>query len=160
MFCPKCGAANDDSSRFCASCGQDLNAYRQQSAGQPPLQQPPMQTQNPYQQPPYQQPPDQQPYQGGPYGGYPGGMMPKVASHMAWAIISFILFFWPTAIAAIVYASRVGNRLAVGDVYGAQEASRKAKVWCWVSFIIALVLWIFVGVMYAVAWRTTGGVVY
>ena len=48
---------------------------------------------------------------------------------MGWAIATLILCFWPTGIVAVVYASKVGNRLAVGDVPGAQEASRKAKMW-------------------------------
>jgi hypothetical protein len=57
---------------------------------------------------------------------------------MAWAIITLILCFWPTGIAAVVYASRVGDRLAIGDIAGAREASRKAKMWSWISFGIAL----------------------
>ena len=38
----------------------------------------------------------------------------------------------------MVYASQVGNKLAVGDFAGAKESSRKAKLWCWITFGIAL----------------------
>jgi hypothetical protein len=89
-------------------------------------------------------------------GGYPGGIMPRIASHMAWAII-MLFFFWPGAIVAIVNASRVNSRLAIGDFYGAQQASHSAKVWCWVSFIVAVVWVAVVIVMYAVVWHATGG---
>jgi hypothetical protein len=43
---------------------------------------------------------------------------------------------------AVVFASRVGNKLALGDVPGAQEASRKAKMWCWITFGIAIAIWV------------------
>ena len=165
MFCPKCGTQNNDNSRFCASCGLDLNSVKSGGqlppSGYPAPQQPPA-----YQQPPeYQQPPVyQQPYQPPVQqvtvlqqpnqGGFPGGIMPQVASHMVWAIISLIFFFWPTGIPAVVYASRVNNRLAMGDYYGAQSASRSAKTWCWVSFGIAIAAWVIVIIVYIVAWRT------
>lgn len=66
-------------------------------------------------------------------------MVPNIPSYMGWAIATLILCFWPTGIVAVVYASKVGNRLAIGDVSGAQEASRKAKVWCWITFAIGLI---------------------
>ena len=49
-----------------------------------------------------------------------------------------ILRFWPTGIVAIVYATKVGNLLPLGDVPGAQEASRKAKMWSWITFGIGV----------------------
>jgi predicted ferric reductase len=42
----------------------------------------------------------------------------------------------------VVYASQVGNRLSLGDVHGAQDSSRKAKTWCWVTFGIGVALWV------------------
>jgi hypothetical protein len=158
MFCPKCGTTNDDAARFCSACGTDLSGYRGQPAAQPqaaapvqPAYQPPVQQVTVYQQP--NQAPGYQPM-----GGY--GMVPRVATHMAWAIISLIFFFWPTAIPAIVNASRVNNRLAMGDTYGAQEASRKAKMWCWISFAIAIVWVVIVIIMYVAVWRTAYNIYY
>ena len=69
---------------------------------------------------------------------YNYGNVPKIPSYLAWAIVTLILCFWPTGIVAVVYASKVGNRLVLGDVPGAQEASRKAKMWCWITFGIAV----------------------
>jgi len=69
---------------------------------------------------------------------------------MGWAIAVLILCFWPTGIAAVVYASQVGTKLAIGDINGARESSRKAKMWCWISFgiaiagvVISILIWIF-----------------
>jgi hypothetical protein len=179
MYCPQCGATNEDSAAFCASCGTDLRKYKEQwtepqegdaaqtaaasdaaqTAG-PPTTPPPYQPQ--YQQapqtpPPYQQAPGYQQgayyppagYQQPPYPpqpgyrpSYPGGVVPNIPSYLGWAIATLILCFWPTGIVAIVYATKVGNLLAVGDVYGAQEASHKAKTWCWITFGIALAAWV------------------
>lgn len=44
-----------------------------------------------------------------------------------------VLCCLPTGIAAIIYAAQVNTKLASGDVAGAQESSRKAKMWCWIS---------------------------
>jgi hypothetical protein len=170
MYCPQCGATNEDNAAFCASCGTDLRKYKEQwtepqqgdaaPAAGPTTSQPPYQPQ--YQQapqtpPPYQQAPgyqqggyyppagyNQPPYpaQPGYRPAYPGGVLPNIPSYLGWAIATLILCFWPTGIVAIVYATKVGNLLAVGDVYGAQEASHKAKQWCWITFFIALAAWV------------------
>ena len=169
MFCPQCGTNNTDNARFCASCGLDLGSLKhvgQPAAGgyQPAPQQAPVYQQPPaYQQPPMYQQPYQPPvqqvtvYQQPNQAGFPGGIVPQIASHMVWAIISLIFFCWPTAIPAIVYASRVNNRLAMGDYYGARAASRSAKIWCWVSFGIAVGVWVIIFIVWLVAWRVAYG---
>lgn len=62
----------------------------------------------------------------------PGGVTP-VSNYLVPAILVTVLCCLPTGIAAIVYAAQVNTKLAAGDVSGAQEASRKAKMWCWIS---------------------------
>jgi hypothetical protein len=176
MYCPQCGTTNEDTAAFCKSCGTDLKKYKEQWAdpaganeptetgGTPPSSYPPPYPQQPqptYQTPPYQagpgyqQPPAypqpgayQQPgYQQAPYQPGPGyGLAPNIPSYMGWAIVTLILCFWPTGIAAVVFAARVGNRLALGDISGAQEASRKAKMWCWITFGIGIA-WIIIAVI-------------
>lgn len=128
-----------------------------QPSGQTPGQQPGQTSGQPYQQP-YQHPgqqPYQAPYQQGSqephssyenqysqgqsqygYGG--GGPVPRIPTYMGWAIATLILCFWPTGIVAVIYAAQVNNKLAYGDYAGAQESSRKAKMWSWISFGISL----------------------
>ncbi len=144
MYCPQCGGANEDKAVFCSACGLDLSQYREQwaspgaqAAGQvhPAYEQPGQQVPQ-YQPPPYQQyqPQYQAPQyrQPAPYGSYP-----RISSYLGWAIAVLILCFWPTGIAAVVYASQVDNKVALGDIAGAQESSHKARMWCWISFGIA-----------------------
>jgi hypothetical protein len=162
MYCPQCGNINDDSIRFCTKCGFNLEEHRRQwsesVAGQnsvgeqapPPEGQPVGQVTPPpgtypppyaqQYQPQYQTAPTYQPGYYQPAPAY--GAIPNIPSYLGWAIATLILCFWPTGIVAVVYASRVGNRLALGDVPGAQEASRKAKMWCWITFAIAIAVWV------------------
>lgn len=166
MYCPQCGGANEDSARFCSTCGLDLNKYREQwlepgaQAGEQPTEQAAGQQPVAYQQPASQPPPYQQQYQQQYQPEYrpayqspqyyqttpPYGAVPRVPSYMGWAIATLILCFWPTGIVAVVYASQVGNKLAVGDVAGAQQSSRKAKTWCWVTFGIGIA-WIVIAII-------------
>lgn len=130
MYCPGCGEENRDSAAFCDACGRQLSGIGSEQASQAE--------------------PEETVYPGGPYrppmrervpdGRTPEARTPYVPTYLGWSIVVFLLCFWPTAIVAIVNAVRVSNRLVLGDVAGAQEASRKAKMWCWVSFIIAVVV--------------------
>ncbi|MCL5736864.1 MAG: CD225/dispanin family protein [Actinobacteria bacterium] len=155
MYCPQCGGSNEESARFCSTCGLDMEEYRKQwqqpappPAGQQAAPPPGNAYQQPYAQQPYGPPPYQQqyqpPYQPAPYQPTPPyGTMPRVPSYMGWAIAVLILCFWPTGIVAVVYASQVGNKLAVGDYAGAVHSSRRAKLWSWISFGIAIA-WIII----------------
>lgn len=44
----------------------------------------------------------------------------------------------PFAIVALIYSSQVNTKLKLGNIEGAMDYSRKAKIWCWVSFSILL----------------------
>jgi hypothetical protein len=167
MYCPQCGGANEDSARFCSTCGMDLDRYRQQwqeggprAAGQSGEQQA-----SAYQQPASQAPPpypqQYQPAYQAPQYYQPAptyGAVPRVPSYLGWAIAVLILCFWPTGIVAVVYASQVGNKLALGDMAGAQHSSRRAKLWCWITFGIAIagiVIMIIAAVVAGLASTTT-----
>jgi predicted RNA-binding Zn-ribbon protein involved in translation (DUF1610 family) len=54
-------------------------------------------------------------------------------------------------IIAIVHAAQVNTKVAAGDHAGAQEASRKAKMWCWLAFGLGLPIQILVVVLQIVA---------
>lgn len=160
MYCPQCGQPNEDTAKYCTQCGADLERYREQwwegkaspgaapaggpvpgqAPGAPPGGAPPT---PPTATPPGYPPPYAQTYPPvyGPPAYYPPTSypaVPHIPSYMGWAIATLILCFWPTGIVAVVYASKVGNRLAMGDIAGAQEASRKAKMWCWITFAIGV----------------------
>ncbi|MFT3807698.1 MAG: CD225/dispanin family protein [Arenimonas sp.] len=73
------------------------------------------------------------------------GLAPDtVPNYLVWSILATLCCCVPGGIVAIVYSSQVNTKLAVGDLAGAIEASNNAKLWCWVSLGVGLV----VGVLY------------
>jgi uncharacterized membrane protein len=40
----------------------------------------------------------------------------------------------PLGIVAVVYSAQVNAKVAAGDIAGAQQASRSAKLWGWIAF--------------------------
>jgi hypothetical protein len=99
----------------------------------------------------------QQPYGGGqqPYGyGRPpvsGGQPP---TNFPLAIVS-LLFCWPASIVAIIYASQVKNKWSRGDQQGAMVASRRARTWAIVSFVVGILAIVY---LLTIGHTTTGSV--
>ncbi|MBI4559146.1 MAG: CD225/dispanin family protein [Candidatus Hydrogenedentes bacterium] len=88
--------------------------------------------------------------------GSPGGPPPSIPTYLAPAILVTLFCCLPFGIVAIVYAAQVSGRMAGGDYIGAAELSRKAKMWCWVSFGIGLAF-IVLYVVFIVAVEVLGG---
>ena len=81
----------------------------------------------------------------------PAGGSATVPNYMVPAIIS-IFCCWPLAIPAIIFAAQVNGKVAAGDVAGAQDASKKAKMF---SFI-AIGLGLLGGICYALIFLVAG----
>src|SRR5258707_12194180 len=64
-----------------------------------------------------------------------------VPNNLVIAIIS-IFCCWPLAIPAIIFATQVNSKLAAGDIAGAQEASRKAKLFAMIAIGCDILFWI------------------
>jgi hypothetical protein len=64
----------------------------------------------------------------------PPAAPPQVPNYLVQAILVTIFCCWPFGIPAIVFAAQVNGKLGAGDVPGAMESSRKAKMWSWISF--------------------------
>lgn len=132
VYCPRCGTHNSDDATTCASCGNDLTPYQGSSQDQP-------QQQSPYAPPP---PP---PVPVDPrYAQQPGFRPPT--NYLPFAIIVTVIgvccWLLPTGtgIVAIVFAAQVNTKLAVGDWAGAERSSRNAKIWCWVSVALMVLI--------------------
>lgn len=63
----------------------------------------------------------------------------------------------PFGIVAIVYAAQVKTKATVGDIAGAQDASGKAKMWCWIGFGVGLAVNVIVGIVQVIAMSAAGG---
>jgi hypothetical protein len=87
------------------------------------------------------------PLETSPAGGIqPSGYQARasVPNYLVFAILATVLCCLPTGIAAIVYAAQVNGKLAAGDIAGAQQASKNAKMWSLISAGAGLL----VGVLY------------
>jgi hypothetical protein len=63
-----------------------------------------------------------------------------VPNYLVFAILVTVFCCLPTGIAAIIYAAQVNTRLQAGDVAGAQQASKNAKMWVLISVGVGLLL--------------------
>jgi hypothetical protein len=68
-----------------------------------------------------------------------GGVQPVVPNYLWQSIVVTACCCLPFGIAAIVFAAQVNSKLAAGDVQGAVESSRKAKMWCWIAFGLGII---------------------
>ena len=62
----------------------------------------------------------------------------QIPTYLAQSILVTLCCCLPVGIPAIVYASRIDNLMRMGQYAEAQECSRKAKMWCWISFGIGI----------------------
>lgn len=126
MNCPNCGTQNPDTASICVNCGRPMVA--------PPR--PPLQATTP-------------PPPAG--GGYAAPAAPGVAipNYLVQSILVTLCCCVPFGIVAIVFAAQVNSKLAAGDVNGAMQASRNAKMWVWIAFGT--------GLLFLVIWMVTGG---
>jgi hypothetical protein len=126
MVCQECGAENANNAFKCARCSAAL----QQGQTPPPITQQPLYGEP---MPTYVAPPQVYPY-GQPQ--YPT----QIPNYMAQAILVTLFCCWPSGIVAIIFASQVNSKLAMGDIAGAMDASNKARTWCWVSVGVIVTL--------------------
>ena len=80
----------------------------------------------------------------------PAGGSATVPNYLVPAIIS-IFCCWPLAIPAIIFATQVNGKIAAGDVAGAQDASKKAKMFSFIAIGLGILCYVIVGLFYGVA---------
>ena len=126
MFCTKCGTRNDENATTCIQCG---NALRPASFGTPltPPTPPP---------PPPQAPPPVQQYQAPIAQGYsiPPPTAVQIPNYLVQAILVTIFCCLPLGIVSIIFAAQVNSKAAVGDIAGAMQSSKQAKLFAWIGF--------------------------
>jgi hypothetical protein len=87
----------------------------------------------------------------------PGGGTTTVPNYLVPAILS-IFCCWPLGIVAIIFAAQVNGKVAAGDLAGAADASKKAKMFSFIAIglgavlvIIYVIFIVFVGGMSALS---------
>jgi len=85
------------------------------------------------------------------------GATSDVSNYLIPAILSTIFCCLPLGVVSIIFATQVNSKLETGDIAGAQEASRKAKMFMFIAvglgvltWVCVVVLWIFVFGMAAI----------
>jgi len=88
-------------------------------------------------------------------GGTPPPLSPSparpaahVPNYLVPAIFATLCCCLPFGIPSIVYAAQVNGKLSAGDIAGAEEASRKAKMWFWIAFCLGLASNVIGGIIY------------
>ena len=74
--------------------------------------------------------------------GYaPPGVPPgtPIPNYLVQSILITLCCCLPLGIVAIIFSAQVNSKLAVGDVAGAQDASRKARMFCWLGLGLGVV---------------------
>jgi len=82
----------------------------------------------------------------------PAGTTTSVPNYLVPAIISAICCF-PLGIISIVFAAQVNGKVQTGDIAGAQQASKMAKIFSYVFIGLALLGW----GGYLIFWVLIGG---
>src|SRR6266852_5638412 len=80
----------------------------------------------------------------------PAGGSATVPNYLVPAIIS-VFCCWPLAIPAIIFAVQVNNKVTAGDIAGAQDASKKAKMFSFIAIGLGVLCYVIVGLFYGVA---------
>jgi len=59
---------------------------------------------------------------------------PKVQNYLVPSILVTVCCCVPAGIVAIVFAAQVNSKLGAGDISGAQDSARLARMWTWIAF--------------------------
>ncbi len=66
--------------------------------------------------------------------GLEGAAPQVIPNHLVEAVLVTLCCCVPFGIPAIVYGAQVAPKVAAGDIAGALESSRMAKMWSWIGF--------------------------
>jgi hypothetical protein len=76
------------------------------------------------------------------------GATQEVQNYLIPAILSTIFCCLPLGVVSIIFATQVNSKVASGDIAGAQEASRKAKMFMFIAVGLGVLTWVCVTIMW------------
>ena len=60
------------------------------------------------------------------------------------AVVSFLMCCLPHGVISVIFASQVNKKAAAGDIAGATQAAKNAKLWAIISIAVSVV-WLIIG---------------
>jgi hypothetical protein len=72
----------------------------------------------------------------------------EVPNYLIPAILSTIFCCLPLGVVSIIFATQVNSKVATGDIAGATEASRKAKMFSFIAVGLGVLTWVCVVIMW------------
>jgi hypothetical protein len=135
MFCANCGTRISERAVYCPNCGVSTGV------GHVPYSSGGLA--------------DNAPRANASFDAGGAGMPPQpIPNYLVQAILVTIFCCLPLGIPAIVFAAQVNGKIQAGDMPGAMELSRKARLFAWWSFGVGLVgmaLYVMIAVLAAMA---------
>ena len=64
----------------------------------------------------------------------------NIPNYLWQSIVCMVLCCLPLAIPALIFATKVKPAIEMGKLDEARDASKKAKMWCWIAFGVGLVV--------------------
>jgi hypothetical protein len=74
----------------------------------------------------------------------------NIPNYLIPAILSTVLCCLPLGVASIIFATQVNSKVAAGDIAGAMESSKKAKMFMMIAVGLGLLTWILVIVCWVI----------
>lgn len=71
--------------------------------------------------------------------GQPYVVPAAIPNYLVGSILLTLCCCMPFGVVALIYATQVNAKLAVGDLAGAQLASNRARLWCWITILMGLI---------------------
>jgi len=63
------------------------------------------------------------------------------------AVVSFLMCCLPHGVISVIFASQVNKKAAAGDIAGATQAAKNAKLWAIISIVVSVV-WLIIGLAF------------
>lgn len=65
------------------------------------------------------------------------------------AVVSFIMCCLPHGVISVIFATQVNKKAAAGDIAGATQAAKNAKLWAIISIAVSVV-WLIIGFAFGI----------
>jgi hypothetical protein len=78
----------------------------------------------------------------------PFGAPANIPNYLIPAILATIFCCLPVGVVSIIFAAQVSGKISAGDMAGAMDASRKAKMFMFIAVGLGLLVWVTVIILW------------